>query len=132
MGIAVTTPLRMNDSPRSRPDAGDDWLDALLRADGREHRADYVDDDGFTARVLATLPASPVALPAWRKPALAALWAVAGVGIAFALPATATDVAHEVMRAILAQPVSVAGLGAVFVALLASAWTAAALVLRTD
>ena len=132
MGIAVTSQLEMNDSPRFRPDAPDDWLDTLLRAEGREHRADYIEDDGFTARVMASLPASPAALPAWRKPALAALWAVAGIGIAFALPATVTDVAHEIMRAILAQRVSAAGLGAAFVALLASAWTAAALVLRSD
>ena len=132
MGIAVTKPPEMNDSPRSSFDSGDDWLDALLHSDAREHRADPIDDDGFTARVMAALPPPPAALPAWRKPALAALWAVAGVGIAFALPATATDVAHEVLRAILAQRVSVGGLGTAFVALLASAWTAAALVLRTD
>ena len=122
----------MNQTPRSRTDAGDDWLDRLLAADGREHRADYIDDDGFTARVMAALPALPAALPAWRKPALAALWAVAGIGIAFALPGTASDVTHEVMRAILAQRVSVAGIGASLVALVAAAWAAAALALRTD
>ena len=122
----------MNDSPRSRSDAGDDWLDAVLRADGREHRADYLGDDGFTARVMAALPASPAVLPAWRKPALAALWAVAGIGIAFALPGTVSDVTHEIVRAIFAQRVSATGLGAAFVALVASAWAAAALVLRTD
>jgi hypothetical protein len=122
----------MDDSPLSRPDAGDDWIDVLLRTDGREHRADYVDDDGFTARVMAALPAPASALPAWRKPAVAGLWAVAGVGIAFALPATVSEVAHDVMRAILAQRVSVAGLGAAFVVFLGSAWTAAVLVLRSD
>ena len=132
MGIAVTGPLEMNDSPRSRTDAGDDWLDGLLRADGRDHRAGYLDDDGFTARVMAALPPTPAALPAWRKPALAGLWAVAGIGVAFALPGAASDVAHEIMRTILAQRVSVAGMGAAFVALLASAWAAAAFALRAD
>ena len=122
----------MNNPPRSCSDPSDDWLDALLRADGREHRADYLDDNGFTARVMAALPASPAALPAWRKPALAVLWAVAGIGIALALPATASDVAHEITRAIFAQRVSVAGIGAAFVVLVASAWTAAAVVLRND
>ncbi len=39
-----------------------DWLDPLLVA-GRD---DYVDDDGFTARVMDALPA-PAALPAWRN-----------------------------------------------------------------
>ena len=125
----MTGPGEMNESPRS-PD--NDWLDALLARDGREHRAGYLDDDGFTARVMAALPPAPAALPAWRKPALAGLWAVAGIGIAFALPATVTDVAHEIMRAILGQRVSVAGLGAVVVALAASAWAAAAVALRRD
>ena len=79
--------MRCHERPHdlSRTDAGDDWLDAALRADGREHRADYLDDDGFTARVMAELPA-PATLPAWRKRALIALWAAAGVGIAVALP----------------------------------------------
>jgi len=61
----------MNEPLPSRPDASDDWLDDVLRADGREHRADYLDDDGFTARVMSALPAA-AQLPAWRKPALAA------------------------------------------------------------
>ena len=127
----MTGPGEMNESSRSRNVAGDDWLDALLARDGQEHRASYLDDDGFSARVMAALPPAP-ALPAWRKPALAGLWAVAGIGIAFALPATVTDVAHEIMRAILGQRVSVAGLGAVVVALAASAWAAAAVALRRD
>ncbi len=35
----------MNDRPVSPTDAGDDWLDAVLRDDGREHRAEYLDDE---------------------------------------------------------------------------------------
>ena len=62
----------MNEQPPSATNADDDWLDAALRADGREHRAEYLDDAGFTARVMAALPA-PTALPAWRKPALTLL-----------------------------------------------------------
>ena len=127
----MTGTSEMNESPPSGGEPGD-WLDALLARDGREHRAGYLDDDGFTARVMAALPPPAAALPAWRKPALAGLWAVAGIGIAFALPGTVRDVAHEVMRAILAQRVSASGLGAAFVALVASAWAAAALVLRSD
>ena len=42
-----------------------DWLDAALAAAGKEHRAAYVADDGFTARVIGRLPAAPT-LPAWR------------------------------------------------------------------
>ena len=36
--------------PRSSPDttSEDDWLDAALAADAREHGASYLDDQGFT------------------------------------------------------------------------------------
>ena len=44
--------------------ATDTWLEQLLADDGREHRAGYLADDGFTARVAAALP-PPMALPAW-------------------------------------------------------------------
>jgi hypothetical protein len=115
---------------QSRPD-GDDWVDDLLRADAREHRDGYLDDDGFTARVMAALPA-PATLPAWRKPALAALWAGAGIGIALALPGTVVDVAHEVLRVILGQRVSLASIGTGLLVVGASAWTAAALALRRN
>ncbi|MBK7744825.1 MAG: hypothetical protein IPI40_14790 [Betaproteobacteria bacterium] len=73
----------MNDAPAA-PRTDDDWLDAALRAAGRDHRDLYVADDGFTARVVAALPA-PETVPAWRKPALIALCALTGVGAA--LPA---------------------------------------------
>ena len=60
----------MTDRLITADDTGDDWLDAALREDGLAHRADYLDDDGFTSRVMARLPA-PATLPAWRKPVLA-------------------------------------------------------------
>ncbi len=44
---------------------------------GREHRAAYVADDGFTARVMARLPPPPT-LPAWRRPVIVLLWAAGG------------------------------------------------------
>lgn len=117
--------------PPFRTDANDDWLDGLLRADGRDHRAGYLDDEGFTARVMSALPA-PATLPAWRKPALTALWASAGIGIALALPATVVDVAHEILHVILGQRISLAGIGAGVIVLGASAWAAAAYALRDD
>jgi len=121
----------MNETLPSRSDANDGWLDDVLRADGREHRAGYLDDDGFSARVMSQLPA-PAALPAWRKPALAALWAGAGIGIALALPAAFGDFAHEILRIILAQRMSLTGVGASVLVLGASAWAAAAMVLRGE
>ena len=129
----------MNDRPKNDravapKGADDDWLDALLRADGREHRSAYLDDDGFTSRTMAALPApvAPVALPAWRKPALAVLWAAAGIGIAVALPNAVTNVTHEVLRVILGQPVTFTGIAAGVIALGAATWAAAALALRDD
>ena len=121
----------MNETRPSRPDASDDWLDGLLRAEGVEHRAAYLDDEGFTARVMSALPA-PAALPAWRKPALAALWAGAGIGIALALPAAVGDFTHEILRVILGQRISLSGIGATVLVLGASAWAAAAVALRKD
>jgi hypothetical protein len=121
----------MTDRAPLPTNADDDWLDAVLHADGREHRAAYLDDAGFTAQVMAALPA-PVALPAWRKPALALLWAVAGTGIALALPGTLVDVAHDVARLFVGHRVSLFGIAACLVALGTATWAAAALALRED
>jgi len=120
----------MNDRPPSHA-TDDDWLDAALRADAREHRAAYLDDAGFTASVMAALPA-PAALPAWRRPALTALWAAAGLGIALALPGTVVDVARDVLGLIVGQSVSLAGIAAALAALGVATWGAAAVVLRND
>jgi len=125
----------MNDRPlpaaESYTNTDDDWLEAALLADGREHRAQYLDDAGFTARVIAALPA-PLALPAWRRPALMLLWALAGLGIALALPGAVIDVAYDVMHVVAGQHVSLSGIGAAVVTLAVAAWAAAAFALRDD
>lgn len=121
----------MNDSLHSAASADDDWLDVALRAEGREHRAEYLDDSGFTARVMTALPA-PVALPAWRRPALTLLWALAGLGIALALPGAVVDVAYDVMRLVAGQSVSLTGICATVLALGVATWAAAAVALRND
>ena len=72
-------------SPQPDIDAGGDWLDDMLREAGREHRADYVADDGFTQRVMARLPESAT-VPAWRRPAVALLWVLAIGAVTFSLP----------------------------------------------
>jgi hypothetical protein len=111
-------------------DTGDDWLDAALRRDGARHRALYLDDDGFTARVMAKLP-PPATLPAWRKPVLALLWAAAGVGVAAALPGTATDLVREIVRVFM-HPVSTAQIVGGVAMLGATTWAAAAFALKHD
>jgi len=121
----------MSDRNDTTTTATDDWLERALRDEGRDHRAGYVGDDGFTARVAASLP-PPATLPAWRRPAVAALWTVAAAGVALALPGTVADVAHQVTRILGTQPVSLANLATGIVALGLASWAAAAYALRSD
>ena len=120
--------------PHTDPDLRDDadaWLDRLLADDAAGHRDAYVDDAGFTARVMHALP-PPVALPRWRKPAVTALWATAGLGVAFALPGAALDVSREAFRLLATQPISLSAVAAALVAFGVATWTGAAWVLRRD
>lgn len=64
---------------------GDDWFERALVEAGREHRAEYIADDGFTASVVSRLPA-PFTLPAWRRPVVALLWILGGVVVSISLP----------------------------------------------
>ena len=84
-----------NVSDSSNPSA--DWMDRMLRHDAALHADDYIDDSGFTARVMQTLPVVG-ALPAWRRPAIAALWVIAGVLLAVALPGVAFDFARAAYK----------------------------------
>lgn len=106
--------------PRSRI-ADDDWLERALRAEAVAHRGDYVADDGFTARVLAKLPAQP-SLPAWRKPVVTALWALAGAGTALALPDLYVNALREGLR-LAAQPFALPQLAAGIALLGVASWT---------
>ncbi|HEY2816898.1 MAG TPA: hypothetical protein VGK44_07175 [Casimicrobiaceae bacterium] len=101
-------------------DTPPDWLDHLLADDARE----YIDDAGFTARVVAALPA-PAVLPAWHKPAVTVLWAAAGLGLAFALPSAAVDVAREAFKLFAAKPFSLSEVLAVIALAGAGTWTTA-------
>ena len=109
----------------------DDWLDQALIADGREYRADYLADDGFTARVMAAVPA-PAMLPAWRMPVLLLLWTSAAIGIAILLPGLASDIMRELLHLVGAYRISLSGIATGLVALGAAMWAAAAMVLRSD
>jgi hypothetical protein len=122
MNIASTSPDL--DSAPSR-----DWLDGLLDADARDERSAYIADEGFTARVMQALPVS-LALPAWRKPAVVALWGVALAGISLSLPAAALDVAREAYRLLGAYPVSLSGMVGALLFAGTLSWSAAAYALR--
>jgi hypothetical protein len=119
--------------PDLRSDPADGWLDRLLAADAATHRDAYLDDAGFTARVMTALPTpASAALPRWRKPAVTALWATAGLGLAFALPGTALDVSREAFRLLAAQPFSLSGVAAALVAFGIATWTGTAWAMRRD
>ena len=102
----------------------DDWVDRALAESAREHSAAYIDDAGFTARVMHELP-PPLALPAWRKPALAALWAAAGMGLAYLAPGMAADVARETLRLVAAKPFSLVEIATLVAIAGAAMWGAA-------
>ena len=113
------------------PPLPDDWLERALRLDASGHRADHLDDAGFTARVMGTLP-PPLAAPRWRKPVEWALWGMAGTAIAASLPELATDVAREMFRILASQPVSLTSIAAAVLAVGAATFGGAAFVLRRE
>ena len=108
-----------------------DWLDGLLDADAREAPSGYIADGGFTARVMQALPLR-LTLPAWRKPAIVALWGVALAGISLALPGAVLDIAREAYRLLGAHPVSLSGMAGAILFAGALSWSAAAYALRTS
>ena len=108
-----------------------DWLEQALAADAAQHRDAYIDDDGFTARVMQVLPAA-AAMPRWRKPALVALWVAAALALLGALPGAVLDVAREAFRLASARPFSLSEVGVILVALACITWAAAAFALRRE
>jgi len=108
-----------------------DWMDRLLVVDAAGHASDYIVDQGFTARVMQTLPPAG-ALPAWRRPAVVALWVIAGLLLAVALPGVAFDVARAAYKLFAARPFALSTVAAMVVAIGAASWTAAAVTLRGD
>ena len=119
-------PVDANDSR----DPPADWMDRLLLADA-DRSGDYIVDQGFTARVMEKLPLAG-ALPSWRRPAVVALWAIAGVLLAVALPGVAFDVARAAYKLFAARPFALSTVAVMLVAIGAASWTAAALALRRD
>ena len=121
----------MNEREKSTATVAADWLEQALLDDGREHRARYIADDGFTARVATSLP-PPAALPAWRKPTIAVLWTAAAAGLALALPGAATDLARDLARLVSSHPVSLGNIATGVVALGLATWAATAVALRRN
>ncbi|MFO1323177.1 MAG: hypothetical protein U1F15_03840 [Burkholderiales bacterium] len=125
------TSERRHDEPPAAADLRDDWLERLLGDDAAARRDAYLADDGFTARVMASLPPpASSTIPAWRKPAVAVLWGVAAAGLAVAMPGAVLDVGREAYRLLATQPVSLSGIAAAAAAMIGLTWAGAAYALR--
>ena len=119
------------DTPSTLADrSGGDWVDAVLRDDAAELASAYLDDDGFTAKVMATLPPGVQPLPAWRKPAVAVMWGVAAAGACVALPQVAIDVGREAFSLLATHPVSIPQIVVALALLGVATWSAAAYALN--
>lgn len=99
-----------------------DWLDAALEEAGREHRAAYVADDGFAARVVGRLPAAPT-LPAWRRPVIVLLWVLAGAAALFSLPGAFDDAFRGSVALLLGRSLGLKDVALLLVLCGAAAWT---------
>jgi len=121
----------MSEHPNSSGESAGDWLERALVEDARAFRSDYLDDDGFTARVMQSLPPRAT-LPAWRVLALAALWTTAALGLLPLLPDVGSTLANDVMRFVASYPITLSGIATGVVALAAASWLAAAIALRSE
>ena len=98
---------------------------AARRAMPPSTRADYIGDDGFTARVMQML-AGADALPAWRGPPSPRCGSSPRHCCSPMLPGTALDVAREAFTLFAARPFSLSTLAFVLVAIGVATWTAPA------
>jgi len=118
-------------TPQSEIDAGADWLDDMLRDAGREHRAGYVADDGFTQRVMAQLP-EPATLPAWRRPAVVLLW-VLGIGaLMFSLPGLFEQVFRGAVAMLAGQRLGLPDVAMALIVFGAATWGTLVYAVRSD
>ena len=99
-----------------------DWLDAALEQAAQEHRAAYVADDGFTARVIGRLPMAPT-LPAWRRPVIVLLWLLGGVGAFVSLPGAFDNAFRGSVALLVGQPLGFADIALLLAVCGAAAWT---------
>jgi hypothetical protein len=106
-----------------RTSAGEDWLEQALRADARAHAADYLADDGFTARVLAGLP-QPALLPAWRRPVVALFWLVVAIAGVAALPTWFDETFRSLAALIAGHRFELSDVAVILTVLGAATWSA--------
>lgn len=109
----------------------DDWLDRVLDDAGREHRASYVADDGFTARVVSRLPLSAT-LPAWRRPAIILLWVLAAAVPVLALPDVFDAAFRRTVALLLGQRLGLAQAAVLLAVFGAATWSSIVYALRVE
>jgi len=109
----------------------DDWIERALDQAGREHRAEYISDDGFTANVVSRLP-EPFALPAWRQPVIALLWLLAGIAVIVTLPGLFDQVFRGAVAMLVGHRLGLADVVMVLTVLGAATWGALVYAARTD
>ena len=117
--------------PQPDVDAGDDWLDDILRDAGSEHRADYLADDGFTRGVMAQLP-EPATLPAWRRPAVALLW-VLGIGaMMFIVPGVFEELFRGSVALLVGHRLGLTDIAVAMLLFAGAAWSTVVYAMRSD
>lgn len=109
----------------------DGWLEQALKVDAREHAAAYVSDEGFTAAVLARLPA-PATLPAWRRPVVVLLWLIAGGAAVALLPDLFYAVFGGLAAMFVGQPLTWSRIAVTFVLLSAALWSTIIYAMRAE
>jgi len=108
-----------------------DWIERALDEAGREHRAEYISDDGFTASVMARLP-EPLTLPAWRRPVIAVVWIFAGLAVMVSLPELFDQVFRGAMALLVGHHLRLADIGMAIIVLGGVTWSALVYAMRTD
>ena len=111
--------------------SNDDWIERTLDEAGREHRAEYISDDGFTASVIARLP-EPLTLPAWRRPVIAVLWLFAGLAVMASLPGLFDQAFREAVAMLVGHRLGLADVVMVVTMLGAITWSALVYAIRSD
>jgi hypothetical protein len=115
-----------------RADTDDSWLEQALKTGARADAAAYVADDGFTAKVLARLPA-PALLPAWRRPVVVLLWLVAGGAVVALLPDLFYALFGGLVALLVGQPMlTLSHLAVALMLLGAATWSTLVYALRTE
>ena len=108
-----------------------DWLDQALRAEGRDHRAAYIADDGFTAAVIGRLP-RPVIVPAWRGAAVDLLWLVAAVAAVLIVPGVFDQAFRGAVAIFVGHRMGFADIAGLLMLVAAMTWGVVVYAMRTD